>query len=200
MKQIILKPQDLYWVNFTSFVHTMEYYYWAFSMILKEPTKKYICIKPRKNCKKGCHYVKAFIGKMQLIFPNVTFDSDSRENKGKCYYFSHLEQLVQDGFLLKGEKKTHFYQKWFPHSNSNTMREYFVNSNKKNKNKIGLVNRLEKSGRRLLNETELVKSIEQKFNLNVDVTYFEDKDFNYQINFFNDHQIIIVANSIKKSM
>ena len=43
----------------------------------------------------------------------------------------------------------------------------------------------------LTNYKQLCNDIKTKFNIEVDITYFEDKSFDYQIKFFNEHKIII---------
>ena len=100
---------------------------------------------------------------------------------------------------------------WFPRNNSEKIRDLFLGNSDKNngdeskaateeekkeeKNndngniKIGLVNR--EVNRVLLNATELCEAIKHRFGLEVNVTCFEDKSFDYQIEFFNKHNIII---------
>ena len=68
-------------------------------------------------------------------------------------------------------KKKATIMDWFPNYNSNC-----------NNIKIGLVNR--KKNRILTNYKEVCDNIKKSFNIEVDITYFEDKSFDYQIKFF----------------
>ena len=79
---------------------------------------------------------------------------------------------------------------WFPNYNSEKIKNLFLNNSNCNNNiKIGLVNR--KNNRILTNYKEVCDNIKKSFNIEVDITYFEDKSFDYQIKFFNEHKIII---------
>ena len=75
-----------------------------------------------------------------------------------------------------------------PHCNRRVFKATEYNENNKGI-KIGLVNRIK--NRILLNQEEICDSIYETFKINVDIVYFEDKSFDYQINFFNKHDIII---------
>ena len=189
-KKIVLKA--LPFIYFGHFIHYMEFLYWCTDIILNNTNYTYIIIEPEN--KSNSNYVKSYLNVILKVFPNIILNNKYNKNDiYKEYKFKHNninnDDNNKDGyFILNGEKKIGQYFNWFPNNNSEKMRKLFLN-NPNNDLRIGLVNR--KNNRILKNYNQLCKDIKKKFNIDVDVTYFEDKSFDYQIKFFNDHKIII---------
>lgn len=184
MKKIVLEtiPKKVY----PHFVHYMQYLYWCTDIILNDTDFKYIIIEPEN--KADSHYVKSYLKKILHIFPNVTLNDKYDENNIYKKY-KYLWNTKNDYFILNNENKKNKYINWFPNNNSEKMRNLFLDSKNNNKIRIGLVNR--QKNRILTNYKELCENIKKKFNITVDITYFEDKCFDYQIQFYNEHKIII---------
>lgn len=189
------------------FVHIMEYFYYASDIIVN--TKSFvILIEPPGNW--HSRYVTDYIKMMYEKFDNFIFTTEFKFNnelfinqydinlldKIKPYLFDHNKYKIIDKYKIYKdenfiEKKDEYYN-WFPNQNSNLIRDLFIKEKiNKDEIKIGLVNREHKSGRFLENYKELCGKIYEKFGIQVCVTYFEDKTFEEQINFFNKHDIII---------
>jgi hypothetical protein len=85
------------------------------------------------------------------------------------------------------------YLQWFKYEETaRIMRDMLVQPSISQQHlTIGMVNRLPRSGRHLVNADEICSSIQKELGIKVSITFFEDKSFEYQIQFFRDHQIII---------
>lgn len=181
-------------VNFPHFVHYMQYLYWAVDIAVNEPEKNVIIVEP--NNKSRSIYCESFKKKVKEVL-NIDFVDNYDNNKDeqeKKYVWATLpggpEQTEKAGkFILNGETKEYIHFNWFPNNKSGEIKKIFLNNDNNSKIKIGLVNR--KVNRVLINYKELVKRIKEQFNIEVEITYFEDKSFEYQIKFFNEHDIII---------
>jgi hypothetical protein len=189
-KKIVFKTIPNY--LFTHFIHYMEYLYFCTDIILNNTSLKYIIIEPEN--KSNSMYVKSYLKKILDKFPNVILkDKHYNNDIYKEYIYEHdtkynSKNNKDDYFILNDQRKIGKYYNWFPNNNSKKMRKLFLNSSNNNL-KIGLVNR--KYNRILTNYKQLCSDIKNNFNIDVDITYFEDKSFDYQINFFNEHKIII---------
>ena len=206
MSTIILQPhKHRYW---RSFAHYIQYLFWCTSEIINEPKYKYIIInaddivedliylKGNKiednNFENGRlhknRYILMYLKKISDLF-DVIIDNKFDNNdiyKRNTYSYPKIEGY----FILNNEIKQTNLINWFSYYNSEEMRNKFILDNYDNI-KIGIVNRLPKSGRFLNNCSDLCDVLKNKFNIKPDVTYFEDKSFDYQIKFFNNHKIII---------
>lgn len=171
------------------FVHYMQYLYWCTDIILNDTNFKYIIIEPKN--KSNVRYIESYRKKILENFPNVIFkDKYDKYDKNDIYKeYKYLWDEKESYFILNDEKKPSKYMNWFPNNNSEKMRNLFLNSPNNNNITIGLVNR--KRNRILTNYKQLCDDIKKNFNIEVDITYFEDKSFDYQIKFFNKHKIII---------
>lgn len=166
------------------FVHYMEYLYWCTDEIICDSKFEYILIEPKN--KSECRYCKDY--KKKLLEKVINIRIVSKYN-GNGTYREYKREGVMDGpFILEGNQLIHDKLNWFPNDNSGKIKEIFVNASNK-KMTIGLVNRHD--NRILENYKEICHQIEEQFKIKVDVTEFEDKSFEYQINFFNEHKIII---------
>jgi hypothetical protein len=184
------------------FPHAMEYFYYATDIILDT---SYLVIVIEPAVKYKSNYVLGFIENMYKNFDNFVFlkwGSESNIKNIKTYKFLHHNyRMINETFLINYpyssfndsfKEVNDQYRNWFANKNASIMRDLFIK--KKNFDKvinIGLINR--KYNRVLTNYNEICEKIYEKFNVKVDVTYFEDTTFNYQINFFYDHNIIISA-------
>ena len=195
MKLIIFKAK--FSNHYFHFVHYMQYIFFCIDIILNDELNntnfKYIIIEPKSKstseyCNSACKHI------LQKC-SNVIFTEEFEE----CNIYKEYKYMwstnKKSQFMLNNKIILGTHMTWFPCSNSEKMRNLFLpngivplNSSKKNL-KIGLVNR--KKTRHLINYEELCTKIESVFNTKVVVTYFEDKSFDYQINFFNKHNIII---------
>ncbi len=179
------------------FVHIMEFFYFVTDFILNNKDKLIIVVKHEKitdTC-----YVTDFINKMYETIDNFVLYSSKRvpntfhDNPKKL--FGHDWEIEEHDYIIKQSEKDYIYKtgkyySWFPNRKSNIMRDLFVNTTVDSSNiKIGLINR--ENNRKLMNVEEICDEVLKKFNLTIDVTYFEDKSFDYQIQFFRDHDIII---------
>ena len=180
--RILLKPCE--WDKYGHFVHCMQYWYWVTSTVLNNTECEYICSTPKIPWKRP--YVEAYLDRVLLELPNLKIVT---EHSDEGLEFCHRDS-IKDYFLHNDAKLKHVYRKWFPYDNSDSVRRIFVDNLPVSDDiKIGIVNR--KCNRRILNIDQLVHQISSISNVTTTVTYFEDKDFNYQINFFNNHNVII---------
>jgi hypothetical protein len=162
---------------------------------------KYIVVEPSNKCKG--RFIKSIKKYLKKKVKNIVFLSRPNFNKIESKItvkkiYGYTFPYRKGSFNLNGDIVTGNILNWFPNNNSNLMRDLFFTP-KNNGIKIGLVNRQQigrrqsykKNNRVILNSKELCNKLEKRFNIPVDVTLFEDKSFEYQIKFFNDHKIII---------
>lgn len=182
-------------VNYPHFVHYMQYLFWAVDKVINKKDTQTIIVEPtNKSISIYCNSFKKKIKeKLNIDFvDNYISNNNEKEYKYLWATPGGAEQTDKCGkfIFLNNETKQWIYFNWFPNNNSKKIKNLFLDNNtNSNVINIGLVNR--KHNRVLVNFQELINNIKKKFNLNVDVTYFEDKSFDYQINFFNQHKIII---------
>ena len=188
---IIFETKPL--TNYHHFVHYMQYLYWCIDIIINcnNSSYKYIIVEPIN--KSNGRYVKSFLKKIldkvkniELISMN-TYSGINTSIIYKKHYFTPWPNR-KGNFNLNGDIISGNILNWFPNNKSNIMRNLFFKP-KETSVRIGLINR--KYNRVILNNKELCDKLEKKFNIPVSVTFFEDKSFEYQIKFFNDHKIII---------
>lgn len=171
------------------FVYYMQFLYWCSDIILNDINFQYIIIEPKN--KSNINYIKSYCKNILQKNSNVIFTNKydkNNENNENVIYKKYSLQTTTSYFILNGEKKQNKIMNWFP-NNSEKIKKLFLNTSNCNNIRIGLVNR--KNNRRLTNCKQLCDNIKKSFNMEVDITYFEDKSFDYQINFFNEHKIII---------
>lgn len=172
------------------FIHYMQYLYWCTDIILSQNDShyKYIIVEPEN--KSNGRYVEAFLENITEKVNNIELISMSRYSHLNLsgIYKKYNSSKRKANFNLNNDIVSDNVLNWFPNNNSYVMRDLFFKP-KKTSLKIGLVNR--KQNRILLNDKQLCNKIKKKFNVTVDVTFFEDKTFAYQTQFFNEHKIII---------
>lgn len=188
------------------FVHTMEYFYFATSVILQYNNHLIVLQIPQTSY--ISMYVNKYINFMYKKLNNFIFIGNTNNfNYDMVLKFSHFcgimrnEEDYKSGFK-KIDKfinwkdnsiKNDYYNLWFPHTNMNDIdriNNFFSGENKK-KILIGLINRRINNGRSICNEEEICNKIKERFNVVVDVIYFENISFEEQISFFQNHNIII---------
>lgn len=189
------------------FVHTMEYFYYAADIIVNAKSFV-ILIEPPVSYKSK--YVEDFLKMMFEKFDNFIFINEFKFNDGSfisqnalnlsdetsIFVFEHDKYKIKDKYFIHKDnnftEKEGDYYNWFPNQKSNLIRDLFIKEKNNNTDiKIGLVNRKNSSGRVLENHKELCEKIYEKLGVQVCITYFEDKTFEEQINFFNKYDIII---------
>ena len=198
MKTIILKTKP--YKVWKHFVHYMQFLYWCSDIILNDTNFQYIIIEPKN--KSTSDYIKSYCKKILKKNSNIIltnkYDENNADDKNVIYIEYYWQKynpekiknlLKKVYFILNGEKKQDKIINWFPNNNSEKIKNLFLNNSICNDIKIGLVNR--KDNRILTNYKELCDNIKKSFNIKIDITYFEDKSFDYQIKFFNEHKIII---------
>ena len=191
MKTIILNTHPS--VRWSHFIHYMQFLYWCCDKIFNNLDSKYFIFEPENRS--TINYIKLFRKKISNNFPNVIFTNRYKykdvNDKDIIEYKYSLPGLLEIGnFILNNTEKKGEMMNWFPNNNSEKIKNLFINTNKNYNNiKIGLVNR--KKNRKLNNYKQLCNSIKKNLKMDVDITYFEGKSFDYQIKFFNDHKIII---------
>ena len=188
---IIFETKPL--TNYHHFVHYMQYLYWCIDIIINcnNSSYKYIIVEPI-NKSKG-RYVKSFLKKILDKVKNIeliSMDTYSGIYPSTIYKkYKFVPWPTRKGnFNLNDDIISNNILNWFPNNKSNIMRNLFFKP-KETSVRIGLINR--KYNRILLNSKELCDKIKEKFGIPVDITLFEDKSFEYQTEFFNDHKIII---------
>ena len=188
MKKIILKTK--HWPHWNHFVHYLQFLYWCSDIILNDTNFQYIIIEPKN--KSDINYIKSYCKHILKKNSNVIFKNKYKKNNvndKNVIYKKYSWQRTTGYFILNDEKKQNKILNWFPNNNSKKIKNLFLNASNCNNIKIGLVNR--KNTRILTNCNQLCDNIKKRFNMEVDITYFEDKSFDYQIKFFNKHKIII---------
>ena len=190
MEKIVFIPQSSRY--HPHFAHYLQYLYWCIDIVLNNEEFEYLVIEP-SNKSKG-RFIISFKKYILEKVKNIRFLSRPEFNTiksslktVKVYHFKAWPYR-ETNFNLNNKIIKNSICNWFPNNNSNLMRDLFFTP-KNNGIKIGLVNR--QHNRILLNSKELCDKIKEKFSIAVDITLFEDKPFEYQTEFFNDHKIII---------
>ena len=188
-KKIILRTNPN--PHYQHFVHCMQYFYWVTDIILDDSNYRYIVMEPETS--PGIYnykskYVVSYLKKISKVIPNfiLTKKYDKNDIHRKIIY---TWSFLQGNFILDNKKVLGNYLNWIPYNNSTKIRNLFFKDNNDNNIKIGLINRLK--NRILLNSKKICDNIYNKFKIKVDIIHFEDKSFDYQINFFHEHKIII---------
>lgn len=190
MEKILLKTNPS--KQFSHFVHYMQYLYWCSDIILNDTNFEYIIIEPTN--KSNSDYIKTYLIKLvkYSLLKHAVKISIKNNYSGNdiCKVYTYSWERKQGNFILNNIPTSGYYLNWFPNNNSEKIRDLFLDKKDNNKNiKVGILNR--KGNRILTNSKKLRDEIRNKFNLEVESTYFEDKPFKYQISFFNKHNIII---------
>ena len=187
------------------FVHTMEYFYFALDIILSNLDSFIIINEPKVDYLSN--YVRNFIDILYNIQKNFiltdNFNGIVHETR-KFYHFcgitninnsnQHGLKIFNDFIFLESHiKKKDYYYLWFQNLNTSSIlnNRIFGKTDNSVEVKIGLINRKSTSGRYITNEKDILQSVKQNFNINLDIEYFEDKSFKEQIDFFKNHNIII---------
>uniref|UniRef100_A0A6C0ARV4 Glycosyltransferase 61 catalytic domain-containing protein n=1 Tax=viral metagenome TaxID=1070528 RepID=A0A6C0ARV4_9ZZZZ len=189
------------------FVHTMEYFYFATSIILQY--KNYLIVLQIPQTSYISTYVISYINFLYKKLNNFIFiENINNFNYDLVLKFSHFCGIMSDnadnnknGFKKMdnfiswkdNSIKNGYYNLWFPHTNMSdidNIHNFFSGENKK-KMLIGLINRRMNNGRSICNELEICSKIKERFNVDVNVIYFENISFEEQISFFENHNIII---------
>ena len=169
------------------FVHAMQYYFHLVSKSHDEGST--VCLIGKHKS----HYVNEFIERIKKSkkYENIIFSEYGIADipKGiKCITLHCSSSLYKSP--------------WFTSpSGSRFMRDTLIGHTAiRKKATIGIINRTsfsakgsvrKKGNRRLLNSSDVVKRIKAKTGIIVDETNFDDKSFDEQIQFCNDHDIII---------
>jgi hypothetical protein len=186
MSNIInIKMRDPNWSFAKHFVHCMQYMYYIASVVLNDPDKKYIIQEPNiPNWKSP--YVNSFLEKLLSEYPNIKFSKNI--NDENALIFNHKNFYSADFVYNDTEYLQHMYANWFPYDNSNKLRSFFVKNPNLKTSEIGIINR---HTRKMLNVDELYFQLKKEFKTQINLTSFENKSFDYQINFFNENRVII---------
>jgi len=184
--------------GFPHFTHVMEYFYYAVDKMLQYPEHLIIIIEPKQYY--GSTYVNTFLKYMNRIIDNhlyIKSDSNIINNLKitKIYEYKHNKDIDQDTFtkayINVNTLQKHDFYNWFLYKNSNKMRDLFFPKHTELINhRIGIINR--RNTRKLSNIDNIIKTINEQYNIPVDVTYFENETFENQLKFFRNHNIIIV--------
>jgi len=186
------------------FVHTMEYFYFATSVILQY--NNYLIVLQIPQTSYTSMYVNSYIKFLYGKLNNFIFTENTNHFRYDIIFkFSHFCGIMRDDveYNKNGFKqldnfvnwkdnsiKNGYYNLWFPHTNIGNISNFFSGENKQ-KMSIGLINRRTNSGRSIHNEVEICNKIKERFDVQVDVIYFENISFEQQISFFENHNIII---------
>lgn len=179
--------------GFPHFVHVMEYFFF-FTDIVLQSTGTVIVELPAMKYRSP--YVDAFLSALKTKMDLKVHG----KNEVKILPHTLVREFNHPGevnlklpYVLDGVEVNHSYQEWFkyPHT-SNTMRDLLVQpSISQDKLTIGLVNRKLTSGRHLFNADAICDAIYNRFGLEVEQTFFENTTFDYQIQFFRNHKILL---------
>ena len=168
--------------NFKHFVHAMEYFYKATSMVLEGETDSLI-LGGHPH-----HYVKDFVESISTM-PKINIGASTGE----------LE-------VLENTKEVATSPEWDPDTFDNSIRNWFlspesareirrhiisVEKKPRKSPSIGIINRSEANKRRLVNSEELKSGIKRVFNIEVEETTFDNLSFSEQVYFCDSHDIII---------
>lgn len=184
---IVVQPGNCF--GFPHFVHVMEYCYFFTDILLHNKHRKVIVKRPLR--KYHSPYVDSFLETLSRV-TNFKFCDDIESQNDVCeYIFNHEEKTISDNFIINNTFKNGIYVEWFMNDTTHIMRDLFLPDISPTKINIGLINR--KNNRILVNAEEICKRISDKFGMQVNVTYFENTSFSYQIEFFRNNQILINA-------
>lgn len=180
-----------------AFQHVMEYCYFFADVVLSRP-HNYVGVVFTSDGR-GSRYVESFVDALnqKLEAPyhlEIKEQMDpSWPDAQETFTFNHItygERRHEDVYLVEGQHRKGLYTDWFAYDTAHVLRDLLV-SPPQDEWRIGLVNREEQSGRILVNEAEIIRSIQSEFNMPVEVTRFEEASFDDQINFFRAHKILI---------
>ena len=180
--------------GFPHFVHVMEYIYFFTDILLhhKDSDKHVVVEIPNKPYES--EYVKHFLKKLNQVIPFEFVARYKYKEANTVMEFNHPGVLLKLPFIMN-DVLVHggSYQQWFQYKNTHKlMRDLFVQPNISQAHMtIGMVNRLPRNGRYLVNADEICRTIEEEFGIKVSQTVFEHKPVAEQMQFFRNHQIMI---------
>ena len=191
----IFFDMDEHMNHFYHFVHAMEYYYFIadFMVTLGKQTtyyaKKLHDLQNKPIDEKNRYCIDFLKGILKQGYHLSFVNSESDCTYDKKFVFSHNE-LYKSNYFIDNENRLSDYKPWFLNKKSKDIRNMFIPINENNNTlTIGLINRV--INRKLVNHSDIENEIYKQFKIKVSSTYFEDKDFDYQINFMNQHNIIL---------
>ena len=177
--------------GFPHFVHVMEYAYYFTDILLHHRNSDKTVVVEVPKAKYHSPYVDAFLHKLN---ERVKFSFVKCGNVQATNVMTHDLTLLHLPFIFADNSEVYGdYQRWFQYKDTHTvLRDLFVRPNiPQHELTIGLVNRKPASGRHLLNADELCLMIEEELGIRVTQTFFEETTFDYQIQFFRNHQVMI---------
>jgi hypothetical protein len=194
---------DNYFYPFTQhFVHALQYYYWCIDKIWSSKNYNYI-VGMRMDNKTGKEFISNFITKIKEHFPDIQFSKENNllllkdekipvEIFPRAEYFYKNIEIMTPTINTENKQNKIALRKWFLNPDTpKIIRTKLCGPDKfRETPTIGLINR--KKNRKLTNSKDIINNI-QKIGFNVEEVFFEDKSFEFQINFFNSHDIIIAS-------
>lgn len=197
-KNFLIVNSDFYLYT-CHFAHALEYYYWSIDKILSSENYNYI-IGIREKHAVGKNFISNFINNIKQHFPKIQFLEENNlcppENqelsveifRRECFYKN--VEIITPTINTENKKDKIKLQKWFLDPNTPKLLRTALCGQDKFREipTIGLINR--KNTRKLINSKAIIDNI-KKINFNVEEVFFEDKSFEFQINFCNTHDIII---------
>lgn len=188
--QIYVRANDLF--GFPHFAHVMEYCYFFTDIILQNADTTVIVELPTNAYRSP--YVDAFLGALKNTIGYVEKNNVNILSHTPVREFSHVGAVnLELPYIFNGKQVKSDYLEWFKYPNtSNIMRDLLVQpSIPQDKLTIGLVNRKLQSGRHLLNADTICGAIKNKFGIEVEQTFFENTTFDYQMQFFRNHKVLL---------
>lgn len=200
MTSIFLVVDNKFYPYTANLPHALQYYYWCIDKILSSKNYNYI-VGIRTTHAVGKEFISNFITKIKEHFPDIQFSNQNNlllpKNKkipfeiypGNDYFYKNVE-IMTPTINTKNKQNEIQLLKWFSNPDtSKIIRTKLCGPDKfRETPTIGLINR--KENRKLTNSKEIVKNI-RNIGFNIEEVFFEDKSFEFQINFFNSHDIII---------
>ncbi len=183
--------------------HALQYYYWCIDKILSSKNYNYI-VGIRTTYAVGKEFISNFITKIKEHFPDIQFSNKNNlllpKNKKipfeiysrRDFFYKNVEIMTPTINTENTKNKQNKFEllKWFSNPDtSKIIRTKLCGPDKfRETPTIGLINR--QNTRILKNSKEIVKNM-RNIGFNIEEVFFEDKSFEFQINFFNSHDIII---------
>lgn len=185
-KKYTLYPNKHLQKHFGHFVHAMEYFYKACSLSL-ESGGRLKMINPRHlKFKAGHRFINGFLDAVEDM-------KGLALNSGRSYELSELIELRTSPEWCPELIRNDNTQNWFHHySYGNIIRDHIIPPSEiRIKPRVGILNRNPNQYRSIINSQEIAQAIQSDLNLEVNEVCFDEFSFMDQVDFFNNHDIIL---------
>jgi lipopolysaccharide biosynthesis glycosyltransferase len=185
-KKYTLYPNKHLQKHFGHFVHAMEYFYKACGLSLESGGRLKMLNPRHLKFKAGHRFINGFLDAVEDM-------KGLALNSGRSYELSELIELRASPEWCPELIRNDNTQNWFTHhSHAGAIRNHIIPpSETRTRPRVGILNRSPDQYRSIINSQEISQAIQSDLNLEVDEACFDKFSFMDQVDFFNNHDIIL---------